>query len=531
MALLSVPKLGRVSEDAFVLESAVVAGQAVVKGDVLAVVQMPGQCVEIEAPESGRVVECDIRAGMLVQSGDILAKIEPMETEDGARDAAPRSADKRGGEAPDGLARAVGGSDAGRVVPILMPQAGQSMEEGTVVAWKVREGDRVQAGQVLCEIETDKAVMEMEATDAGRIAKIVAHEGDVVPVKQPIAFLAEDDRDIEAFLSAMPALGEDGGGEGMPTPVSGEDGGTVRVAPQVPLAGGRVKASPAARKMAKEKGIDLAAMPAGSGPGGRIISRDLTAAPVASPWARHAPAWPLLSRDLTASSDASPAPTGGGAIRRDMAKMRRAIARNLLWSKQNIPHFYLKATVESQALFALYKKTRESFKCTINDFVTRACALGVAEMPALRSRYQDDHIMEYPHANIGIAVGTEQGLTVPVVLEAERMSLRELAAKTGEVVANARQGKLEGAGQGVFTVTNMGMFGVEEFSAIVNPPESAILAVGAIREGVKVDDGALRATRLMTMVLSVDHRIVDGAAAAAFMSRVQALLEAPEQLV
>ncbi len=517
MALLSMPKLGRVSEDAFVLESAVVAGQAVVKGDVLAVVQMPGQCVEIEAPDSGRVVECGIRAGMLVLPGDPLVKIEAMDAEAGGREGAPCVAGKRGGEDSGAPARAAGGADAGRVVPILMPQAGQSMEEGTVVAWKVREGDRVQAGQVVCEIETDKAVMEMEATDAGRLAKIVAHEGDVVLVKRPIAFLAEDDRDVDAYLSAMPATGEDGGAD-MASSVSCKDEGrgfdtaasvapTPSSGPSVPLAGGRVKASPAARKMAKEKGVDLAVMPAGSGPGGRI-----------------------LSRDLTSSSAVSPAPTGG-AIRRDMAKMRRAIARNLLWSKQNIPHFYLKATVESQALFALYKKTRESFKCTINDFVTRACALSVAEMPALRSRYHDDHIMEYPHANIGIAVGTEQGLTVPVVIEAERMTLRELAAKTGDMVANARQGKLEGTGQGVFTVTNMGMFGVEEFSAIVNPPESAILAVGAIREGVKVDDGVLRATRLMTMVLSVDHRIVDGAAAAAFMTRVKALLEAPEQLV
>ncbi len=516
MALLSMPKSGRVNEDAFVLESAVVAGQAVVKGDVLAVVQMPGQCVEIEAPDSGRVVECNIRAGMLVLPGDALVKIEAMEAEAGARDGSSCAAGEKAGEAPNGSARTEGGNDAGRVVPILMPQAGQSMEEGTVVAWKVREGDRVQAGQVVCEIETDKAVMEMEAADAGRIAKIMAHEGDVVPVMRPIALLAEDDGDVEAYLSAMPGSGEDGGGEGTEPPASGEAGdadmatptaSTPSSGPPVPIAGGRVKASPAARKTAKRKGIDLAAVPAGSGPGGRI-----------------------LSRDLKESSAVSSQPTGG-AIRRDMAKMRRAIARNLLWSKQNIPHFYLKATVESQALFALYKKTRESFKCTINDFVTRACALGIAEMPALRSRYHDDHILEYPHANIGIAVSTEHGLTVPVVLEAERMPLRELAVKTGELVANARQGKLEGTGQGVFTVTNMGMLGVEEFSAIVNPPESAILAVGAIREGVKVHDGALRATLLMTMALSADHRIVDGATAAAFMTHIKALLEAPEQLM
>ena len=211
--------------------------------------------------------------------------------------------------------------------------------------------------------------------------------------------------------------------------------------------------------------------------------------------------------------------------------MRRAIAQNLLYSKQNIPHFYTKATIDAGLLFATYRKTKEKFKCSVNDFITLACAKAITQYPEFRSQYRDDHILENPSVNIGIAVGTEDGLTVPVVLDADKLSLKELAENTRKVVGQARDGKLVGLGQGIFTISNMGMFGVDEFTAIVNPPESAILAVGAIKEGVIVKDGKMIPTRLMTMNLSSDHRVVDGVVGAKFMQTVRELLENPEQLV
>jgi pyruvate dehydrogenase E2 component (dihydrolipoamide acetyltransferase) len=211
--------------------------------------------------------------------------------------------------------------------------------------------------------------------------------------------------------------------------------------------------------------------------------------------------------------------------------MRRAIANNLLYSKQNIPHFYAKVTIDAGLLFTTYRKTKEQFKCSVNDFVTGACAKTIRQYPAFRSQYKGTEVIENPAVNIGIAVGTDEGLTVPVVLGADRMKLENLSARTREVVESARNGKLEGMGQGVFTITNLGMFGVEEFSAIINPPESAILAVGAIREGVVVENGAMRPTRLMTVTLSVDHRVIDGVLAAQFLKTLKELLEAPEQLV
>jgi pyruvate dehydrogenase E2 component (dihydrolipoamide acetyltransferase) len=211
--------------------------------------------------------------------------------------------------------------------------------------------------------------------------------------------------------------------------------------------------------------------------------------------------------------------------------MRRAIARNLLYSKQNIPHFYAETTVDAQTLFETYQQTKAKFKCTINDFVTAACAKAVREFEPCRSQYQDDSIKVMPDVNIGIAVGTDEGLSVPVVLKADTMSLQDLAGRSRQVIESARSGKHEGVGQGVFTITNLGMFGIDHFQAIINPPESAILAVGAVREGVVVQNGDIKPTRLMSLTISVDHRVIDGVVAAQFLARVKELLEAPKKLL
>jgi pyruvate dehydrogenase E2 component (dihydrolipoamide acetyltransferase) len=267
--------------------------------------------------------------------------------------------------------------------------------------------------------------------------------------------------------------------------------------------GGRVKASPAARKLAAQRGVDLATVTQGSGPGGRILSSDV----------------------LAAKPGAAPA-VGAG-----LSKMRRAIARNLLYSKQNIPHFYARTTVNAGVLYTTYKKIKEQFKCTINDFVTAACAKAVREFEPFRGQYLNEKITTSGQVNIGIAVGTDDGLTVPVVVDADKKSLKDLGTRTREVVDAARNGKLEGVGQGIFTITNLGMFGVEDFQAIINPPESAILAVGALREAAVVENGELKASRVMSLCVSVDHRVIDGVVAAQFLARVKQLLEEPGQLL
>jgi pyruvate dehydrogenase E2 component (dihydrolipoamide acetyltransferase) len=384
-------------------------------------------------------------------------------------------------------------------------------------------GDRIESGQVVVEVETDKATVEVEADQAGRLARIVAQAGDVVPVKGPIAYLAASDADVDAYLAAGGDAPAGATASGGPTsgsydttpgraatpsrgsqadrPAVSQVSGAASGLATAPSAGGRVKASPAARQVARKRGIDLATVGAGSGPGGRVLSTDVLSAASAAP---------------------------AGPVRRPMTKMRRAIARNLQASKQTVPHFYMRLTVDAEPLLARYRQAKAQFPCSLNDLLTQAVARTVREFPAFRSRIEGEDVVEWPSANIGIAVGTDEGLTVPVLVGADRMDLPKLAAETRRVVDAARNGQLEGLGQGVFTISNLGMFGVEEFSAIINPPESAILAVGAIREDVVVENGAMRPGKVMTMTLSCDHRVVDGVAAAKFVGRLREMLTARE---
>lgn len=358
------------------------------------------------------------------------------------------------------------------MIEIAMPRAGQSMEEGTIVEWVKAEGDVVEKGEILAEIETDKATFEFESPESGTLLKILCGEESVVGVLETIALMGAPDEDPDAYLANRPDA-----------------------------ASTRPKASPAARKAAGEAGIDLSALAAGSGPAGRILSTDLPQ---------------------------QAAPAAGETQLHPISKMRKAIAANLQYSKQNVPHFYARLTIDARAMMAFYRKAKADFECSVNDVVTFACARAVAEFPALRSRFTEDGIVELPAANIGLAVASDDGLVVPVLIAADRMDLKALAAATRRVVESARAGRLEGAGQGVFTITNLGMFGVEEFSAIINPPESAILAVGAVREDVVVTDGAMQPGLVMTMTLSSDHRVIDGATAAKFLARLKELLEKPE---
>ena len=519
------PQAGQSMEEGTILSWKVKEGDTVEVGQVIMEIETDKATMEVEATDAGRVAKIVAGEGDIVVVKKPVAFIAANDADvdaylgGGAKAAsaakpAPKKEAKKEEKKEENPAPAKkkqpeskaqpAGQQKG-VTPILMPQAGQSMEEGTILSWKVKEGDTIEVGQVIMEIETDKATMEVEAVDAGRIAKIVANEGDIVEVKQPVAYLAEEGVDVEVGAEQAPAQKSE-----KPAPKEKEE--TKKEAKPEPDKKtqtastdetGRVKASPAARKAAQDKGIDLTSIGSGSGPRGRIILTDVENADVVPTEAKS----------------------------HSLSKMRKAIARNLTYSKQTIPHFYAKVTVDATALFAAYRKTKEQFKCSVNDFVTAACAKAIRQYPAFRSQFQENEIVEKPAVNIGVAVGTDEGLTVPVVLNADRMKLEQLAARTREVVESARNGKLEGFGQGIFTITNLGMFGTEEFAAIINPPESAILAVGAIREGVIVENGAMRPGRLMTITLSVDHRVIDGILAAQFLKTLKELLEAPEALV
>ena len=426
-----------------------------------------------------------------------------------------------------------------------MPQAGQSMEEGTIVKWRVQPGAQIRQGEIIFEVETDKAVVEVEAVEAGRLARIVVPEGGTIGVKQPVAFLADTDAAVEAYLASAErfagsapteagrACPDESGRAASPAsglshhPLSNHtpqpssqaveipDPQATTTAPSVPTvpqaSGARVKVSPAARKIASQRGIDLNLLKSGRGPGGRILSTDLPGPELVSP----APTTPAAA---------------AGIVRKKLSKMRRAIAANLQASKQTIPHFYARMTFDATPMLAFYGQEKAKYACSLNDIITAACARVLREFPAFRQQIQAEELIELPGVNVGIAVSLDDGLTVPVLIGADRMSLEQVARNTGRIVEAARAGRLEGVGEGVFTITNLGMYGVEEFAAIINPPEAAILAVGAVREAMVVTEGVARPGHVLTVTLSCDHRIIDGVMAAKFLARLREILETPASL-
>jgi len=389
------------------------------------------------------------------------------------------------------------------------------MEEGTIVKWRVALGDTIAVGDVIFDVETDKATIEVEADKAGRLAKIVAGEDQTVPIKEPVAYLGEDEAAVDAYIAAQAKADV----AQSPPAVSGVVADVAQSPPAgVGSSGGRVKASPAARKLAAELGADLAGL-AGTGPGGRIVTADVSSAPRS------------VGAGLPAASDVAPARAVSGPVgeptRTKLAGMRKAIAANLTKSKQNIPHFYLRISIDAEAMMTFYRSQKARFKCSVNDVVLMACGRAMHEFPAFRSRLEGDEVVELPSANVGLAVGLDNGLVVPVMQDVDRLSFQQVAGESKRLAEAARGGKVENMGKGSFTITNLGMFGVEEFSAIINPPESALLAVGAAREAVIVRDGAMKPGRVMTATLSCDHRVVDGMLAAKFAARLKELLENP----
>jgi pyruvate dehydrogenase E2 component (dihydrolipoamide acetyltransferase) len=505
MPFLSIPNLGDDIATATLTDWLKTAGNSFLAGEELAEFETENGRLILEAAAAGHLTETLVQPGQTVRAGETLARVE------GAT--APSEQEGKLDPTEHVMSDGSTSSGAGKVVPILMPQAGNTMEEGTVLSWRVKEGDHIAAGQVICEIETDKATVDYESPEAGRLARIVVAPGVPVAVKEIIALLADSDVEADAYLADQgksPTLSDSlAAGVATPSPANGKSVSQFTTAAGI-TAEGRVKASPAARKLAAELGVMLTAVRIGSGPGGRILSTDLSHADPA--------------RSVAAA-------IGVVEIRRPLSKMRRAIGLNLQQSKQTVPHFYVRTTIDADSLLAFYREQKEQAHCTLNDVIVLAVGRAICDFPAVRSQIMGNEIIEYPHANIGIAVGVDDGLVVPVVLSVDTLSLSGLAVETKRIVDNARKGRLENIGKGHFTISNLGMFGVEEFSAIINPPESGILAVSAVREAVVVKNGAMRVGHQMTMTVSADHRVVDGVMAAKFMQTLQAILEHPADVL
>jgi pyruvate dehydrogenase E2 component (dihydrolipoamide acetyltransferase) len=437
-------------------------------------------------------------------------------------------------------------------VKVLMPALSPTMTEGTLAKWHVKEGDTVESGDVIAEIETDKATMEVEAVDEGKIGKILVSEGsENVAVNEVIALLLEEDEDESALEGADTSAASTGGGESAPAkddakeekaPAAAEKSasGGDKPAPAAPVSGGeRIKASPLARRIAANEGVELSGV-SGSGPRGRIVKRDIEAALSSKPAEKSAASEDKKSADAPAAASA-PAASGWNPDLTGLPEyeeipnsgMRKTIARRLTESKQQVPHFYLTVDCELDNLLAtrkqLNEKAGEGVKISVNDFVIRAVSLALKKVPAANSIWTDKATLQCKKQDISVAVAIEGGLITPVVRDAGSKGLAEISGEMKALAGKARDGKLkpEDYQGGTFSVSNLGMFGIKEFSAIINPPQGCILAVGAGEQRPVVKDGALAIATVMSCTLSVDHRAVDGAVGAEFMAEFKKLIEDP----
>jgi len=403
-------------------------------------------------------------------------------------------------------------------IVVEMPKLTDTMEEGVVVRWTKKVGEKVEPGEVLAEIETDKATMEYEAVDRGVLLRTLVAEGSGVSPGTPIAIIGAAGEDVSALPAGRAAAAPDPGTQPLPRPPVAV---VAAVAPERPT--GRVPASPIARRMAAEAGVSVAQI-SGTGPGGRVIRRDVE---------RITPA-PAAVRPLTpvpGSAPADPLETF-----EPLSQMRKAIARRMAESKPGVPHFYLVREIDADPLHALRQQINAdhpSSKVSYNDFVVRAVALALRAVPAMNSTFQGDRILRHGRVDVGVAVALPEGLVTPVVRGAEAKALLDLAHQTREMADRARARKLrpEEMQGGTFTVSNLGMFGIDAFAAIINPPEAGLLAVGAlVRKPVVRGDAVVPGWR-MALTLSCDHRAVDGAVGAAFLAAVADLLEHPTRML
>ncbi|MFY9287576.1 MAG: pyruvate dehydrogenase complex dihydrolipoamide acetyltransferase [Alphaproteobacteria bacterium] len=419
-------------------------------------------------------------------------------------------------------------------IQILMPALSPTMTEGNLTRWLKKEGDSVKAGQVLAEIETDKATMEVEAVDEGKILKILVPGGTQgIKVNAPIAILAEEGEDItaEAAIAKFGAAAQPKAELTPSTPKAERvEAALSKSTSPAPFAssGQRIAASPLAKRIAEQTGVNLQAV-RGTGPGGRIIKADVEGAKAAGSTSSA----PSMAQGLDARDYATK--LGMAFEAQPNSTVRKVVAKRLLESKQTVPHFYLTIDCEIDELLSLRKSINEvsSSKVSVNDCVIRAVALAMKKVPAANASWTNDAILRYANIDISVAVATDNGLVTPIIKQADTKSLAQISAEMKDLGLRAREGKLrpEEFQGGGFTISNLGMYGIKEFSAIINPPQSCILAVGAGEQRAVVKNGQLAIATVMSCTLSVDHRSVDGAVGAEFLQAFKPLIEKPYSLV
>jgi pyruvate dehydrogenase E2 component (dihydrolipoamide acetyltransferase) len=542
--IIRMPKMSDTMEEGVIASWLKKVGDTVKPGDILAEVETDKATMELESYEEGVLLYVGVKEKDSVPVNGIIAIIgEKGEAFEHLLSGAPAVAPKVEAVIPatalavaevNPPAAAVAKSSIAAVL-VTMPKMSDTMQEGTISSWLKKVGDVVKTGEIIAEVETDKATMELESYEDGVLLYIGVEAGGSVPVDGVIAVIGEKGADFQSLLAAH----QGGASIAAPVEVASPAAPVVVAAPapvmvQAPVAAAvtsstgneRVKASPLAKKIASETGVDIRQV-AGSGEGGRIVKRDIEsfvpAAATASP--------------LAASSQVGGAPVLGqeSFTEEKVSQMRKTIAKRLAESKYSAPHFYLTMEINMDKAIEARKSMNEfgTAKISFNDLVIKATAAALRQNPKANSSWLGDKIRYNDHIHIGMAVAVEEGLLVPVIRFADQLSLSQISNQAKSLGQKAKNKELQPKDWegNTFTISNLGMFGIDEFTAIINPPDACILAVGGIKETVIVKDGQMKIGNVMKVTLSCDHRVVDGAVGSAFLQTLKGLLEDPVRIL
>ena len=521
--IINMPRLSDTMEEGTVATWFKKVGDTVKEGDILAEIETDKATMEFEAFYEGELLHIGIHEGETAPVDSLLANIGEKGEDISAHlnGGSPAAESEQDAEAATEAAAEVSIPD--NVEVITMPRLSDTMEEGTVATWLKKVGDTVNEGDILAEIETDKATMEFEAFYAGTLLHIGIQEGESAPVDSLLAIIGDKDADVNQAIAAATASSQEADpapveapkAPATPAPAATPAAAPVKAAAPAPVTvkntSGRVIASPLAKKLAEERGIQIANVP-GSGDGGRIVKRDI--------------------ENYQATGSVAAMPQGIESSEEEPNnQMRKTIAKRLAASKFNAPHYYLSVEFDMENAMAFRQQYNSvpDTKISFNDIVVKATAKALKQHPQVNSRWHDDKIVKNHHVHMGVAVAVEDGLVVPVVKFADELSLPQIGAQVKDYAGRARDKKLTPAEMdgSTFTISNLGMFGIETFTSIINQPNSAILSVGAIVEKPVVKNGAIVVGHTMKLTLACDHRSVDGATGSLFLQTLKGYIENP----
>ncbi|MCY1034421.1 pyruvate dehydrogenase complex dihydrolipoamide acetyltransferase [Corallococcus sp. BB11-1] len=542
---IQMPSLSPTMKEGKIVKWLKKVGDKVSSGDAIAEVETDKSNLEVEAFDDGYLLQISVPEGevatvgapigYLGAKGEKVSGGAPAPAAAAPPKAAAPSAPKAESPAakPAQQAPAAGGGEG---IAILMPSLSPTMKEGKIVKWLKKAGDKVSSGDAIAEVETDKSNLEVEAYDDGTLARIVVNEGDLATVGAPIAFLtpkgAKAGASAPAAAPAAPKAAPQAPAAAAPSATAGGQGGAPRrEAAPTASGGGRLRASPLAKRIAQERGLDLSQV-RGSGPLGRVVKRDVEQA--LGQGLTKAPAQAAPAKKAGAQPEARAFGTRPEPQSVPMSSMRKVIGQRMSEVKPGVPHFYLTVEVEMEAAVKIREEAKAlDVKVSVNDIIVKAAAIALRRSPKMNVSLQGDQVLHYGTVDVGIAVAIEDGLITPIIRDADLKGLQTISAESRDMAERARKRALKPAEYtgGSLTVSNLGMYGIDQFIAVINPPQSAILAVGAVAEKAVARDGQVVVRKVMTVTLSGDHRVIDGATGAEYLRELKGLLEHPTRLL